>query len=615
MVTASHDTVICKGGMATLSASGQLIFDYQWSPSYGLNQTYVANPVANPQVTTTYTVSVTTLLDSNLITNGDFENGNTGFSSSYTYNPTSVYLEATYAVTNNPQSVHPDFAPCDDHTSGLGNMMVINGAGTPNTSIWCQTIPVIPNTNYAFSTWLTTVVVSSPAVLQFSINGVILAQPFTAPSTNCTWQQFYEVWNSGSATVAEICIVNQNTSMSGNDFALDDISFKRFCLATDSVTVFIQQVNADAGSDTSVCIGDTVFLNASGGVKYHWNSGHYGSTVQIVPLTDTIYFVTVTDILGCKGEDSIRVNLLSLPTANAGPDQTICGWDTAILQASGGISYLWSNGDTGMIINVSPPVSAIYQVIVFDSNSCKNTDTVIVIVNPGPNAEAGEEKNICMGDSVTLTASGGNQYLWSNGISTAVITVTPGNTSYFYVTVTDTTDCINSDSVMVIVNPLPIVSGTSQEPVICVGTSTYLSAIGANQFHWMPFDVLSDSTGTKVLASPLETTTFTIVGTDASGCIDTAEVIIEVIDCSLTIPNVFTPNSDGKNDLLKVEYKGISDFYLIIFNRWGKPVFETSDKTNYWDGRISGTDASEGVYYLYLVVGKKNYNGSVTLLR
>lgn len=614
-VTACPDVFVCPGQPAMLSASGQLIFDYHWSPAYGLNQTYGPNPVAHPMVTTTYSVTVTTLLDSNLIVNGDFENGNTGFSSSYTYNAVSVWNEATYAVNVNPTNVHPNFASCQDHTTGSGKMMIVNGAGTANTDVWCQTIPVIPNTNYAFSTWLTTLVVNSPAVLQFSINGVILGQPFTAPSTNCAWEQFYEVWNSGAATSAQICIVNQNTATSGNDFALDDISFKRFCLATDSVTVHVYTVPADAGEDTSVCTGTPATLFASGGVSYHWNTGHYGNVVSITPLTDTIYYVTVTDTQGCKGEDSVRVTLLPLPTANAGEDQVICRGDTAFLIAGGGQIYLWSNGVNTASNPVNPIYSAIYHVTATDQNQCSNKDSVLVYINPGPPADAGSDTSVCLGDSIRLMAGGGISYQWSGGETSAVIIVKPLTNSYFSVEVTDTAGCIGIDTVFVAVHALPVVSALAQEPVICVGSTTTLSVSGALNFSWFPYDILSDSVGSQVQASPLETTSFTIFGQDERGCSDSTLLILEVIDCSLTIPNVFTPNGDGKNDYFAVEYKGLSPYSLKIYNRWGKRVFESEDSKVYWDGRIQGQEAAAGTYFYLLLIDKKEYSGSVTLIR
>ncbi|MEY5048726.1 MAG: hypothetical protein RLZZ175_2085 [Bacteroidota bacterium] len=162
-------------------------------------------------------------ITSNLVTNGNFSSGNTGFSSSYGYNPGNLTPEGKYDVLTNPRNDHPNFATCGDHTSGSGNMMVVNGANTAGVTVWCGSVSVNPNSSYTFSTWVASVHPTSPAILQFSINGVNLGSPFTASSTTCTWQQFCETWSSGANTTASICIVNQNTAASGNDFALDDI--------------------------------------------------------------------------------------------------------------------------------------------------------------------------------------------------------------------------------------------------------------------------------------------------------------------------------------------------------------------------------------------------------
>ncbi len=542
--TASSDTTICKGTKAFLNVTAPyLIFGYQWSPAYGLNAAYYQNPAAMPAVTTTYTVSVSTLIDSNLIINGDFEDGNTGFTSNYIYNPTSVWNEGTYAVTTNPQSVHSNFSPCPDHTSGTGKMMVVNGAALANTSIWCETVTVLPNTLYAFSTWLCSVHPVNPAVLQFSINGVVLGSPFSATATTCQWLQFYEVWNSGTATSANICIVNQNTSLDGNDFALDDISFKPFCVAVDSVTVFVDHVFADAGPDTAVCRGDSVRLHASGGTGYHWDSGHNTQIVNLLPATDTIYFVTVTDYLGCKGEDSVRVSLLPIPQVEAGPDQQICRGDTAVLTASGGVSYTWTNGALTQTTVVSPPLTSSYYVTAVDTNGCENYDSLWVRIRPNPVISLGGDTEICPDSAASLTAS------------------------------------------------------------------------GAMSYSWQPWEFLSDSTGQTVNATIQDNTTFAVVGTDEYGCRDTSYITVEVTECGLEIPNVFTPNDDMTNDLFHIDYKGKKKYLLKVYNRWGRLLFETEDKNSFWDGKCSGSPVPDGVYFYILTLDKDHYQGAVTVIR
>jgi hypothetical protein len=163
----------------------------------------------------------------NLVTNGDFEAGNTGFGSDYTFvaGPNSALPPAVYAVDTSPHNVHPLWADVGDHTTGSGEMMIVNGSEVPGVQVWRETgITIDPNTTYFFSTWIRSVYDQSPAQLNFSINMNGIGTTFTAGKIADGWQQFFTAWNSGAATTANIALVNQNTAFSGNDFALDDIS-------------------------------------------------------------------------------------------------------------------------------------------------------------------------------------------------------------------------------------------------------------------------------------------------------------------------------------------------------------------------------------------------------
>ncbi len=183
-------------------------------------------------------------ISTNLVPNGTFESGNSNFTSSYGYNPGNLYPEGKYDVVSNPTADHAAFATCGDKTSGSGKMMVVNGAPTANVSVWCSTISTTANSDYVFSTYVASVHASSPAILQFSINGVSLGSPFNASGTTCNWQQFCQTWNSGASTSANICIVNQNTAASGNDFALDDIKMGIVApLYVEMLGFYIKQIN------------------------------------------------------------------------------------------------------------------------------------------------------------------------------------------------------------------------------------------------------------------------------------------------------------------------------------------------------------------------------------
>lgn len=283
-VSAGNDKNLCEpGGDVTLNGSiTGTPLSYEWTPAIGLNDPEVLSPIATVDQTITYTLTVKCLNNTNLVVNSNFNNGNTSFTSDYLYNPISVVNEGVYSVSNNPQSVHPGFQPCTDHTGG-GQMMVVNGSGTPNQDVWCQTIAVTPNTDYAFETWVATLVAASPALLQFSINGQTIGPIFQAPGSPCNWEQFSATWNSGASTSATICIVNQNTSLGGNDFALDDISFKSICTIEDKVTVFVHPVKQSFVQAT-ICQGQTYTL---GGQTFQ-NEGSYDISLKTWKNCDSI---------------------------------------------------------------------------------------------------------------------------------------------------------------------------------------------------------------------------------------------------------------------------------------------------------------------------------------
>src|SRR5882757_4994991 len=130
-----------------------------------------------------------------------------------------------FFVGNNPAAWNPSTRSCTDHTSGTGNMLLVNGSPVADVKIWCQNIAVTPHTNYVFSAWLQAIHPANPAKLQFYINGKVVADIFSADPTPCTWKQFYMTWNSGKESAINICIVNKNTIIAGNDFALDDVFF------------------------------------------------------------------------------------------------------------------------------------------------------------------------------------------------------------------------------------------------------------------------------------------------------------------------------------------------------------------------------------------------------
>jgi hypothetical protein len=160
-----------------------------------------------------------------ILVNGDFELGNTAFTSGYRFSPGNILDLQTYDVVADPRLASPHAASYRDHTTGSGLMLAVNGAAVPDVTVWSQTVAVAPGTDYDFSAWASSWFQLSPARLDFLFNGVSIGT-LTAPLTPGVWEEFRSTWNSGSDTALTIRIVNRNIDFSGNDFALDDLSLQ-----------------------------------------------------------------------------------------------------------------------------------------------------------------------------------------------------------------------------------------------------------------------------------------------------------------------------------------------------------------------------------------------------
>lgn len=307
-ITVPDDVTLCKPGYVQLQgAIDGSYFGFDWSGSNGYFNILSLNDQVWVDETTTFTLSAYGQAEENLIQNPSFEDGNTGFSTLYTYNPVSLWSEGTYTVTNNPNSVHSGFTACAAHEGT--QMMVLNGS-VSLAQIWCQSIPVTPNTNYVFWAWATSVNPSNPARLQFSINNNLIGQQLHLTGTLCQWQQFYAVWNSGNQTTADICIVNQNTNPSGNDFALDDLFFGPLCETEESFTVLLEEFEIIPEEVPPItCFDPEQIINAlteppMTGLEYEWSTWN-GSILSDPYLPDIVagsagtYSVTVTSANQC----------------------------------------------------------------------------------------------------------------------------------------------------------------------------------------------------------------------------------------------------------------------------------------------------------------------------
>jgi gliding motility-associated-like protein len=641
----------------TINSTGLLAtMDTTWTPATGLSNPNIINPVVTTGTTSqSYTLTITALGANNLVVNGDFTAGASGFTSGYIYGtggPLGILsTEGEYAIATDPLLTHISFASFGDHTTGTGNMMVVNGAAVPNVDVWCQTITVQPNTTYDFSAWAATAHPSNPAVLQFSINGVLLGAPFNLPLATGTWNPFNATWFSGPSTSATICISNQTTATGGNDFAIDDIEFREICVVTDSV--YIGVTNLQPAIDTTVilgCLADTVNFaaieNGDTADQYIWDFGDgNGSTLkdpQHIYTVQGIYTAKlVTKKDGCADSATVTINTIHVLTIDfTMDDDSVClGQDIQFTSTAGSTlppTYYWNFGDSTTSTDQAPlhtyTKPGLYTVmhVVNDQIPCFDTIYKDVFVSVIPFADATlSDSTICEGQAVTLSAdieSGYTSYNWNFGDGT----ITPNQPS-----VTAAFDTSGSYTISLFVDYLLCPDVTVSKtvtvfpmPVVDLGPDTSMCPNGdailltnpyfnaADQYFWSTGDTFR-------YVAVRHPAIYWTTATTPAGC-STTDSIEVFKNCYLDIPNSFTPNGDGVNEFFlprQLLSKGLTSFSMSIFNRWGQKIFETERIDGRgWDGRFNGKEQPMGVYVYLIEASFKNhtsekYQGNLTLIR
>lgn len=315
-MTIRPDTTIMPGESVFLWAKG---VDYcRWTPENTLTKTDELKIYARPTATTTYIATGYSILSSsqNVVYNGGFEDGNTGFNSNLNYiTPYTITGGCgDYTITDNVKGFWMRYSHSSTAYSGT-NMMIIDGGTSPNSIIWQQNVQVEPHTYYAFSAQVMSCLTSNSygqyALLQFSVNGTQLGPIFHSPSKLYNWTQYYQIWYSGDNTTATLTILNQNNSGNGNDFALDEIRFDALdysCEAVRQVTINVKGQDTDSTEIADICAGDT----------YTWHGRQFNTTTTI---TETIP--------NSAGGDSVCTLLLTvLEPSDSTEIATICAGKT-----------------------------------------------------------------------------------------------------------------------------------------------------------------------------------------------------------------------------------------------------------------------------------------------
>ena len=656
------DTILaCKNTQVQLNpgvftSSGTPYYvDTFWTPTTGLSNPNIINPSVTVGTTSAnYVLTVQAVTPTNLIANGDFSQGNTIFSSSYVYGTGGPYgllsLEGQFAIATNPNNTHINFASFGDHTTGTGNMMVVNGASVANVNIWCETINVSPNTYYDFSAWGATCVASNPAILQFSINGILIGSPLALPTTTGLWTQFHATWFSGSNTSITICITDQATAVSGNDFAIDDISFKEICNVSDSV--YINVVNLTPGIQLTKhlgCVKDTIHVTATNGTgnipySYLWNMGD--GTYAGAPDTTHIYqnqgvytIKLITELSGCKDSVTTTVNTLHPLVAKFAVLDTFCvnevvtTLDNSVSSGPTVYTWNWGDGSTSSTNTHTDTAPGLYTItlILTDTIGCSDSAKHKVYILDAPYVSfTVSDSVICLGDPLMFIDSMNaftESITWDFGDGKLLNNVHQPLHNYdaantYTITLTGTNSkCLPAQySKIVEVDSYPDVS-LGPDTMICPGVTA--SVLLVNSLN--PNGIYTWSTGeTSTSISVTQPGLYWVrVTTPNTNCSSTDSIWVKR-DCYLNIPNSFSPNGDGRNDYClprELLSSGLKSFSMTIFNRWGEKVFYTNSLNGRgWDGKFNGVDQAVGVYVYEIHAEfdnliQKDYNGNVTLLR
>lgn len=398
------------------------------------------------------------------------------------------------------------------------------------------------------------------------------------------------------------------------------------CIAFDSVTVNVDSVPmVTISGNNNICEGATTTLTATGVGDFVWSTGDSVSTITVNPAITTTYSIASTNSCGAAA-DSITITVNPVPVLSLSSDTAICAGNSVTLMASGGSSTLWSTGETTASIVVVPMVTTIYSVTI-SNGVCGATDSVAVSVDPVPSVTISGGNDICAGEATTLTATGVGSLMWSTGDSTGSLTVTPVTSTMY--TVTATNSCGEaSDSLSINVSPVPVIDAGLDVSIV-LGSESQLNASSTSaviSYSWTPMNGLSCTACQAPVASPVSTTTYTVVGADAFGCSALDQITITVdLTSTFFLPDIFSPNNDDSNDFLYVQGKGILYAGLTVYDRWGKKVFEKFNMqpnvpTVGWDGSYKGKPLNPAVFVYYLQVvfingGTQTEKGDVTLFR
>lgn len=580
LVLSSSPASVCPGVTSTLSVSGANT--YTWT-SPASNATAVN---VNPLVTTVYTVSGT----GTTICNG--------------VNTITLTVFPTPTITVNSGSICGGYS-LNLNPSGASTYTITGPTGTVNS-------PVSPmsTTNYTFtgtsaqgcntsslSSAVNTVVVNaSPTISTIPNTTLCLLSSINLLPTGANTYSINGVSTTTAGNVSPAVTTTYVVTGTGTNNCISPPAFS----ATDIITIVPLPTITAVSSVSAICIGQaSTNLTASGANTYTWSNSLTGSNVAVSPTTSTIYTVTGTSTLLCNNTSTVALTVLQLPNVSASSSQNfICVGGNTSLTAIGANTYSWSNGASSSIAVVNPSVNASYLVTGTDLNGCRNTASVAITVNTIVINVLPTSTTVCLGNSVTFTASGATSYTWNGTNFFPTYFVTPTTSTSYTVMATDANLCPQMRTVLASVYQLPNVTASITKTLICLNESAVLTAGGANTYSWS-----NGNTTSSISVSPTIDVTYyyTVVGTDTNNCIATASQSLIVSKCTgfektfsdASQINVYPNPSTG---VFNVELTSNATKDIQVIDLTGRIIYAEKTSTNKLSLNLNAYPA--GIYYL-----------------
>lgn len=418
-------------------------------------------------------------------------------------------------------------------------------------------------------------------------------------------------------------------------------------------------IAAFTAPDTICGFAEVPFTNlSSGAATYLWDFGDNSTSTQSAPVHafpgPGTYTVTLTasNPLTCNEQDVV-VHVVRVyppgPVVQAMDDQLLCGPLSSfilIADASGSAdAFTWSaSPDFGTPLNqpqdstavVAPVATGMYYVRATNGSPCVAIDSVYITVSNAAIQLTGDSL-ICASDTALLQVLGadpGSIFTWSPnegviaGQGTATLVVAPADAITYGVQVTSPSGCTWDGAIPVLVSPINGGAATASvdQDLVLPGTTVQLIATPGQGvvYSWTPAGLVSDPNIADPTAVVHTTTTFTVTISDGV-CTRDASVTVRVhelvcADPDIFVPNTFSPNNDGTNDVLYVRGRVIERMTFMVFDRWGEKVFETEDQAKGWDGTYAGRPVDPAVFVYHLkawcVDGQEFFTkGNVTVVR